>query len=64
MFAVGVYIKNLVINEITGGTVNFGNCIRMSSNEASKTVQDSEQPSEENETASDQMPRLQFRLFF
>jgi hypothetical protein len=58
----GVFIKNLVIHEITGGVVNFGNSIHTGSNETSKTVQDSEQ--ETSETAPEKMPQLGVRFFF
>ncbi|MDR0137480.1 hypothetical protein RFW18_06930 [Metabacillus idriensis] len=58
----GVYIKSLVIHQITGGVVNFGNSIHTGSNETSKTIQDSEQ--ETSETAPEKMPPLRVRFLF
>lgn len=58
----GIYIKSLVIHQITGGVVNFGNSIHTGSNETNKTVQDSEE--ETGETAPEKMPPLIVRFLF
>ncbi|MGD6816047.1 spore germination protein [Metabacillus sp. 84] len=57
----GVYIKNLVINEVSGGIVHFGNAANISPVTASKTAEgspDMESVSSEsaNGTASPQVP--------
>ncbi len=61
----GVFIKNLVINEISGGVVNFGNSTHAGSNQTSKTVQDSAAGNEEmNENDTSQGVVSKSRAYF
>lgn len=61
----GVFIKSLVINEISGGVVNFGNSTHAGAEQTSKSVQNMESDGEkrtENDTSQGAV--LRARLIF
>jgi hypothetical protein len=61
---VGVFIKNLVINEISGGVVNFGNSTNGGSIQTSKSVRDTAAEEAQNENDSSQDVASKKRAYF